>query len=268
VRSLVYPPAGLPDCWTDLPGETPLPDSILAALPDDSTGYPISRALGGLLARLILAGRRSVLELGAGSSLVVVAQSLSLMGGGRLTSLEQLPEWCREAWSRVAQTPRVDSHLEATAPRFRFLRSGPCHVYSSAAAIVRSRGPYDLMLVDAPQWYYGRDGAMPLALDALSPGALVVIDDASRHQERWAIRRWLRVYPGLTMIGFLPAFGRNGVAVLRFSGDRTRRFSIGAWMSGAVHSGVGWMVRSFGQGQAGETPHLGGREAAADPAGR
>jgi predicted O-methyltransferase YrrM len=244
LRSILYPDCGPAAVWDALPrAEAPLPDSVEEVLPDDSTGYPISRPVARLLAHLILSGgARNVLELGAGSSSIVIAKALSLAGGGRLTSIEQAPEWCQEAWGTVTRTPGIDAHMEVALPAFRVLRSGPTHLYATAHRIVQVRGPYDLVLVDAPQAYYGRDGALPLAWEALRPGALVVVDDAGRPQERWAIRRWLQTYTGLTLAGYDPGFGRNGVAVLRV-GRLAQRPSARAWISGAVHAGVGWLRR-------------------------
>lgn len=245
-RSILYPDCGPTTRWTDFPrGDMPLPNTIVDVLPDDSSGYPISRALGRLVAHLVLhRSIHNVLELGAGSSSIVLARSLMMAGGGRLTSVEQSPQWCREAWERVTETPRVDAHLVAALPAFRMLPSGPCHLYATAQGVVAERGPYDLVLVDAPQWYYGRDGALPLAARSLSPGALIVVDDAGRPQERWTIRRWLQTYPGVTLIAFDPDFGRNGVAILRSDDSLTRRFSVWAWISASIHAGANWMVRA------------------------
>jgi hypothetical protein len=99
------------------------------------------------------------------------------------------------------------------------------------------------VLVDAPQWYVGRDGALPLILHSLAPGALIVVDDAGRNQEQWAIRRWLQTYAGLSLVCYQKEFGTYGVAVLAFNGDTTQRHSVRTWVSSAVHVGVNWAVR-------------------------
>jgi predicted O-methyltransferase YrrM len=232
--------------WTDLPGlDVPLPEQIMEVLPRDSSIYPISPDLGSLLARLVLSGViRSVLELGAGTSSVVIAQALRLAGGGRLTSIEQDPSWCRERWAMVTATPTIDAHLEVALPVFRMLGPFPCHLYATAQRTVVERGPYDLVLVDAPQRYYGRDGALPLVAGSLRCGALIVLDDAGRIWERAVIRRWLQTYVGLELIAFDPEFGRQGVAILRVTHLLSERTSVRPWVSGMAQASVGLMART------------------------
>ena len=232
--------------WADLPSlDGPLPEAITAVLPDDSSIYPISRALGSLLARLVLSGAvHNVLELGAGASSVVLAQALRLTGGGRLTSIEQDPSWCMDQWAAVTDTPGIDAHLEVALPVFRVLGSFPCHLYATAQLTVAARGPYDLVFVDAPQRYYGRDGTLPLVAGSLRPGALLVLDDAGRRGERSAIHRWLQTYVGLELVVFDPKFGRYGVAILRANQPLTQRRSVASWVRGAAHASVAWLWRT------------------------
>jgi predicted O-methyltransferase YrrM len=246
LHAAAYPTAGLAPCWSDLPGEgEPLPDAVTTVLPDDSTPYPISRALGRLLACLVLRGGvRNVLELGAGTSSLVFARALALMGGGKLTSIESWPEWCTEQWEAVEQTSGVDAHLEVAAPKFRVLRSGPSFVFATARPAIEARGPFDLLFVDAPQCHYGRDGALPLVLGLLTPGAVIVLDDAGRPQEEWAVRRWLQTYPWLSLVGYRPTFGRHGVAVLKVEGTASGSRRVWrAWVSGSVHAAVNSVAR-------------------------
>lgn len=239
MKRILYP-GRLEPRWDlpKLPGE--LPDTVKAVLPDGRAGYAISPQVATLLGQLVIQGnRRNVLELGAGSSSVVFAAALSSNGGGRLTSVEQSPEWCEGHWRRVIGTG-IDADLIEAQPLFG-IEPFPCHRYP-VREIVAGRGPFDLVLVDAPQWYYGRDGALPLICDALQPGAMIVVDDAGRPQEQWAIRRWLWIYPGLSLVGYDPTFGRNGVAVLLWSGS-AKRLSVRAWLSGLGHAATSWMVR-------------------------
>ncbi len=88
-----------------------------------------------------------------------------------------------------------------------------------AERAVAEQGPYDLVLIDAPQSYFGREEPLRVAHPYLSPGALVLLDDAGRNGECWVMWRWLANWPGLELIAFQPAFPRLGIAVLRHSGD-------------------------------------------------
>lgn len=232
--------------WADLPGlDLSLPEAITGVLPDDSSIYPITRTLGSLLARLVMAGGvQNVLELGAGASSVVLAQALRASGGGKLTSIEQDPSWCRDQWAAVTDTPGVDAHLEVAQPIFRFTGPFPCHVYATAQQTVAERGPYDLIFADAPQRYYGRDGTLPLVAGSLRPGALIVLDDAGRREEGSAIGRWLLTYVGLELVVYDPTFGRRGVAILRAKRPLTQRYSVRSWVGGAAHAGAAWLRRT------------------------
>ena len=198
-----------------LPDATP-PRDIAAVLPRRGDVWPITPDMGRLLARLVMnGGRRRVLEFGAGSSSLVLARALALAGGGRLTSLEQRPDWCAEHWRAVLAHDVVDAELEPVHPSLTVGRAGFAHVFTDARAAVSRRGPYDLVFVDAPQWYYGRDGALPLVLPHLAPGAWIVMDDAERSNERWTVSRWLDACPTLRLVVFDPDFGERGVAILR-----------------------------------------------------
>jgi hypothetical protein len=136
----------------------------------------------------------------------------------------------------------VDAHLEIAQPAFR-LSPWPYFGFASAQTIVKSRGPFDLVLVDAPGGHYGRDGALPLLFELLAPGALIVVDDAAWGREQWMLYRWLQRYEGLELVSFDPAFGRHGVAVLRAHPPLTERRTRWGWVSGAVHAGVNWAAR-------------------------
>jgi len=231
-------------------GESPLSPSIEEVIPDGSNRWAISPQLARFLARAIT-GRdlRSVLEFGAGGSSLVLARALSSIGGGTLTSVEQWPEWCKEPWARVEQTPNVDARLVAAQPRLALSRVGLTYAFRSARAAIASRRPYDLVVVDAPPRFYGRDGALPLSYAHLVPGAWVVLDDARRAAEQWTLFRWLRTYPGLRLMHFDAAFGGRGLAVLRYTGERTQRVDPWSVLTSALHTYRHWQgLRGGGRG--------------------
>jgi predicted O-methyltransferase YrrM len=199
--------------------------------------YAIAPAMRNFLELLVEVQQpRSVLEFGAGASSIVLARALARRGGGRLTSVEQRPEWCAEAWAAVAAVREVDARLVHSTPRLRIAWDGVSYVYRTAAPILRERGPYDLVLIDAPQWYYGRDGSLHLAHPHLRAGALVVLDDAGRKGERWTLSRWLRTYPGLRLVLYEPGFAGRGLAVLHHDGDPRRRLSLLSIWTSAYHA--------------------------------
>ena len=219
-----------------LDDRTPCP-AVEDFLPPADGGFSISPELGRLLARVVQRfERRNILEFGAGRSSLILAHALASAGGGRLTSIEQRPEWCAEAWAGVGQVPGVSARLLIAAPRLRVSPAGVYYAYRDAGPAVASGGPYDLVLIDAPQWYYGRDGSLHLAWPHLAAGALVILDDAGRRGERWTVIRWQRTYPGLSLIAADLEFGGRGVAVLRQGDLRRRRFSMVSLVSSAYHA--------------------------------
>ncbi|NLD77545.1 MAG: hypothetical protein GX643_12860 [Acidimicrobiales bacterium] len=205
----------------------PIDGIVTAVLPDGSNPWPISRDLGLMLGRLLAEhGCQNILEIGAGSSSLVSATALAELNGGRITSLEQDVDWCKEIWARVeAVGPQVDVELVPVKPELRWSELG-LHYQFSVSEVLKRRGPFDLVVVDAPQYWFGRGGALPAVRAHLAPGALLVLDDAGRKGERWALYRWLRTYPGLDLLAYDEDFGGRGVALLKWNEPLPPRRSV------------------------------------------
>lgn len=198
---------------------------IEKVLPDESNGWSISRPLGRLLAGLVIQQRlSSILEFGAGQSSVVLARALSIAGGGRLTSVDHQDEYCRDAWRHVESTPGVDSQLLIAPIRRQLTTTGLLYSYAGISPHVGRRGPYDLVFIDAPPRIFGREAPLHSAYRHLREGAFIVVDDAARPEETTTVRRWLRRYPGLSVVVLDREFPR-GLAVLRHTGGTATRFS-------------------------------------------
>ncbi|NJN23534.1 MAG: class I SAM-dependent methyltransferase [Acaryochloridaceae cyanobacterium RL_2_7] len=177
----------------------------------------ISQDLARLLANIVLQQKpQNILEFGAGSSSRIFARSLSMIGGGALTSLEQNPPWCREAWQEVLSIDRVDAMMIPTVTQFSIGVTGFHYAFKGQRQAVGKRGPYDLVFIDSPQYFFGREGAMSLIYPQIQPGALILLDDSARLGEQRAIYQWLNSYPGLQPIYFNPDFGdHKGLTILR-----------------------------------------------------
>jgi predicted O-methyltransferase YrrM len=203
-----------------------LPLPIEKLLPDNRSPWPISAELGRFLYRAVIHfGAERILEFGAGASSLILAHGLASKGGGRLTSIEQMPSWCEQVWTQVKQVGGVDAVMLEAQPRFRLSWNGVGFIFAAVREEIGARGPYDLVFVDAPQAFYGRDGALPLIFSCLRKDAWIVLDDAGRPGEQITLLRWLRSYPGLRLVHFDSSFGM-GVALLRFTGDRRRRVDV------------------------------------------
>jgi hypothetical protein len=218
----------------------------LRAVMYDDTRYPyveraMPDALGRTLARIVYQlGLRDILAFGAGASSVIVAEALSGLGGGRLTVIEDDATWDVEQWAQVAAQRTVDAQLIAS-PLFFRLSLGPHHGYGTgAAAGVAQRGPYTLVLIDAPHGFFSRDGTLHLAMPHLSPGALILV-----RKESDTVGRWLDTYPGLVMLHRDRVLG-HGVAVMGYTGNPSRRLSSRAIITGAVREAYGWIARRSG----------------------
>ena len=199
--------------------------------------WSISDDLSRLLARAVNELRlANVLEFGAGLSSLTLATALSICSGGQLTSVEQNPEWCRPLWREVEQISNVDAELVGSGLGLRLGMAGLHYWFKHADSVLARRGPYDLVVVDAPQGIYSRDGALHMARRHLSPNALIVLDDAGRNGEQWTLYRWLQTYPGLELTFFDPAFGGRGVAVLRTGGRLKSRLAIMAALGSIYHA--------------------------------
>ena len=73
----------------------------------------------------------------------------------------------------------------------------------------------DLLVVDGPPWFVTelpRYPALPVFRTALQPGALVLLDDAARPEERECVKRWRGSWPELLELRLPPA--EKGVAGL------------------------------------------------------
>jgi hypothetical protein len=199
------------------PDVSDLPAGVRGALPPAETSYALARPTAAGWARAVTRlGCRRLLEYGAGASSRVAAEALRAVGGGRLTTVEQDPTWCVELWAQTRSVATVDAAMVvAGRPTARWTRHGLMHGYFDTAGELAERGPYDAVLIDAPQGCYGRDAGLWLALPHLSAGAIVMLDDAGRWKERLTLKRWRRAIPSAELVAYDATIGASGAAVLR-----------------------------------------------------
>lgn len=188
----------------------PAVDAVISGIRNSWAVHP---DVARYLASLTISGkRRNILEFGAGSSSRVFANALAAIGGGTLTSVEERPDWCEEAWREVRTTAGLDAMLVPATTHIKIDQRGMYFMYQFDERCL-ARGPFDLLFIDAPHGSLGRDGGLHAAFSSLADGCLVVVDDAARRREQRTVRRWLSLYPQMKMLAFEPNYGR-GVAVL------------------------------------------------------
>jgi predicted O-methyltransferase YrrM len=134
---------------------------------------------------------REVVELGCGATSLVIARALQLHGGGRLTSFDQHADfvaatgaWLREhgLFANMIHAPIVGQPSDWSEAWYE-LSSLPPRI--------------DLLIIDGPPWAlspFGR-GRAEVLFDRITPGGMVLLDDACRPGERVVARRWRRDWP-------------------------------------------------------------------------
>ncbi len=214
--------SGLHDVLEGLLAAPPGPElqSLLAGADEWALGLDAARLLDGVVRQLRPA---SILEFGAGRSSLVIAAALQSCGGGHLTSIEHQPQYARDSWRRMVGYPAVDALMLKAGLAVRLSRLGVFHQYTGIAAALAERAPDELVLIDAPPGHLGRDATLLAAAPYLAPGALAILDDATRPGERTAVRRWTRALD-IDVLLERPDFGR-GILVLRVASPRAPSFA-------------------------------------------
>ncbi len=152
------------------------------------------------LAEEILGGqRRKIIEFGSGVSTIVIGRALQRVGGGHLWSLEHDPEYAAESRANAARHGIGDHVTVIDAPLTPLSLPGWEGRWYRREALPRTDG-LDLMVVDGPPFTASeraRYPAVPMLFDQLRAGAMILLDDADRPQEREIVSRWCDEHPGL-----------------------------------------------------------------------
>jgi hypothetical protein len=145
---------------------------------------------------IVLAKRRRILELGSGTSTVLLARLLATCGG-TLTAIEHDAGWATWVAGQLAAEQLQDvarvvhAPLVASPPAVSAL---PWYAAEPLAQALTGGAP-DLLIVDGPPAYRSGDSlarapAVPVLLDRLAPDAAVVLDDIERAGEHEVLERW------------------------------------------------------------------------------
>lgn len=159
-----------------------------------------------------------VVELGAGVSSIVAGYILERNGGGRLVGFDHQAEFARGTADDVRRHELAGIVEVRHAPLERVEIGGRAWDWYAPEAFTDLEG-IDVLFIDGPPNTTGllaRYPALPMLVDRLSPGAVIVLDDADRVMERAAIRRWRRDFPGLSVRW---TGTRGGGVVMRLPGD-------------------------------------------------
>lgn len=157
---------------------------------DWSLGRP---ALEVVLAE-IDAGRREVVECGSGLSTILIARRLRELGAGHVHSLEH-DERFAAACRRQLERESLTGLAEVIEAPLRTHAASGVGWYDREALAPLPRAGVELLLVDGPpagrpEIERSRYPALAEMRPRLAPGAVVILDDAGRPGERWALARW------------------------------------------------------------------------------
>jgi len=132
-----------------------------------------------------------VVELGAGASSLIAARALQLHGGGRLHSFDQHGGFV-DATRQWLADHGLDVDIRH-APLTHESADWPGRWY----AVDHLPERIDLLIIDGPPWSVHPlvRGAADSLFSRLSPGGVVLLDDAARPGERLVARRWRRRWP-------------------------------------------------------------------------
>lgn len=141
-----------------------------------------------------------IVECGSGASSVWLGYVLESLGTGRIVSLEHDERFAETSRDLVRAHDLRDLVEIRHAPLVPWKgEDGPPQWYDTAA--ISDLEGVDLLIVDGPPGAGGpfaRYPAVPELLERCSPGALILLDDAHREDERAISDRWLKENPDLT----------------------------------------------------------------------
>lgn len=207
-------------------------DRILQLSPG---GWSIDRPVAEALMNIVKENKFSrVVEIGAGFSTIIFHFTLSNERNDfKVSSIEENIDWFKIP-DEISPMMDLDSFSFYTG-KLQF-KIGPFGIHASYKIPERKNmlEGVDLVFVDGPQYYFGREGGLDDIYKKLKIGCLIVMDDAERYTEQCVIYKWLKVYQGLELIYLNNKFGAKGLAILKVKKPLKRKFSLSAFSLGLL----------------------------------
>ncbi|GAA4829527.1 class I SAM-dependent methyltransferase [Garicola koreensis] len=170
---------------------------IRAQMPP-SGGFPMeARTLLHLSSVIEEVRPRTILELGGGTSTIWTGYLTEELGT-RIVSIDHLEQYLHSTWDYVQRHGFADRTECRLAPLEPVTVDGEEYPWYSLSAF-SDLADVDLLVVDGPPESTGakaRYPALPLLQDKLSAGAVVVLDDTNRPDERAILEDWARMLAG------------------------------------------------------------------------
>lgn len=192
-----------------------------------------------------------MIEFGAGFSTLIFKYFLEKNGNPYdLISIEQNGDWFKipESLKTLYVDKEISLHFAPVNFHFGYLG---IYARYDIGNDIEIPSDLDIQLVDGPQYYFGREGALDFTFNKLKTDALIIMDDAERYTEQCVIYKWLKVYQGLELIYLNENFGQKGLAILRVNSPLVRTFSISTFIIGFYQGLKRLWNLNFGKGKAG-----------------
>lgn len=176
----------------------------------------------------------TVVEVGAGySTLVFYLFLLNSEKDFELRSIEENVDWFNIPESLKTWVSKEKLNFEVGDIKFTLSYFG-IHAKYDLRNDLFFKNKIDLVFIDGPQYYFGREGGLDHIYENLETGCLIILDDAERYTEKCVIYKWLLVYEGLELIYLNDHFGDKGLAVLRVNRSLKKVFSVKAFGLGLM----------------------------------
>ncbi len=187
--------------------------NLRSALPDlrQQGQWAITPDLCQLLITLVTENKpRVVVELGSGTSTVIIGAALREEGAGILYSFDHSEMWAKNTREAVKRhqlegvVTVIDAPLEKLGTQIWYQVSA----FGELSEV-------DLLFIDGPPASINanaRGPALEILYDKLSPNAVIVLDDSYRMDEQGIVEKWLRIFPDLES-SFIPT--EKGTYILR-----------------------------------------------------
>ena len=164
-------------------------------------GPSIDGTHGRLLVQQLISRRpKTIVEIGSGTSTIVIARVMQILGIEDLhhVSIDH-EEYFLEISKRYAEANEVASRIKFSHCPLGLDEKTGLSWYSGVEKVVGSRA-IELLVIDGPPAYeQGKETAREPALDILyrhlATNCVVILDDANRPGERSVVSNWMARYP-------------------------------------------------------------------------
>lgn len=142
----------------------------------------------------------AVVEFGSGASSSVIAAALRRIGRGHLWSFDESQRFAGRTRQKIAERDlsgyatvlhRSLCHQSYDRSNFYCYDLTDLPAACNGIDLVFIDGPNSAAVVGNPG---SRSGTLPLVKPLLAPGALIILDDANRQNEKKIVRGWERDY--------------------------------------------------------------------------